>query len=166
MTAHSMETARISRVGFTLLEIMIVVSIIGLLAVLAIPAFMKSRQSAQDSAFLNSLRQLSASMERYAITEGDYPGDSAPGVEPVGFGAYRPRQIDWTEKSHIGGHWDWDRAADRGTNIHGFYAGLTISRPARTSIQMTEIDKRIDDGNIYSGAFRRITDGYTYILQK
>ena len=166
MTARSMERARISRTGFTILELMIVVSIIGLLAVLAIPAFMKQRRQAQDTAFLNNLRQLSASMERYAITEGDYPADAVAGVEPLGFKPYRPRQIVWTEKSHIGGFWDWDRAAERGTNVHGFYAGLTISQPERTSIQMTEIDRRIDDGNIHSGAFRRITDGYTYILQK
>ncbi len=166
MTARSMERARISRTGFTILELMIVVSIIGLLAVLAIPAFMKIRQRAQDTAFINNLRQLSASMERYAITEGDYPTEAGAGVEPVRFKPYRPHHIDWTEKSHIGGHWDWDRAANRSTNIHGFYAGLTISHPERTSTQMTEIDERIDDGNIYSGEFRRISDGYTYILQK
>ena len=154
------------RAGFTILELMIVVSIIGLLSVLAIPAFMKQRRQTQDTAFLNDLRLLSASMERHAITEGDYPADAAAGVEPAGFAPYRPRQIDWTEKSHIGGNWDWDRAVHRGTNVHGFYAALTISHPRRTSMQMADIDKRIDDGNIDDGEFRRITDGYSYILQK
>ena len=64
------------RAGFTILELMIVVSIIGLLSVLAIPAFMKQRRQTQDTAFLNNLRLLAASMERHAITEGDYPADA------------------------------------------------------------------------------------------
>ena len=56
--------------GFTLVEIMIVVVIIGLLAAMAIPAFQKVRQSSQDKAVLNNLRQLSAGADQYFLEYG------------------------------------------------------------------------------------------------
>ena len=58
------------RAGFTLVEIMIVVVIIGLLAAMAIPAFQKVRQSSQDKAVLNNARQLSAAADQYFLENG------------------------------------------------------------------------------------------------
>ncbi len=59
-----------SNKGFTLVEIMIVVVIIGLLAAMAIPAFQKVRQSSQDKAVLNNARQLSAASDQYFLENG------------------------------------------------------------------------------------------------
>ncbi len=56
--------------GFTLVEIMIVVVIIGLLAAMAIPAFQKVRQASQDKAVLNNARQLSAASDQYFLENG------------------------------------------------------------------------------------------------
>ena len=64
-----MKTNR-SQKGFTLVEIMIVVVIIGLLAAMAIPAFQKVRQSSQDKAVLNNARQLSAGADQYFLENG------------------------------------------------------------------------------------------------
>jgi type IV pilus assembly protein PilA len=65
-----MKTQNSSNRGFTLVEIMIVVVIIGLLAAMAIPAFQKVRTSSQDKAVLNNARQLGAAADQYFLENG------------------------------------------------------------------------------------------------
>jgi len=53
--------------GFTLIEIMIVVGIIGLLAGVAIPNFMRSRTTAQTSACITNLRQIEGAVLQWGL---------------------------------------------------------------------------------------------------
>ena len=53
--------------GFTLVEIMIVVAIIGLLAAIAIPNFVKARGSAQKNACIANLRQIEGAKEQWGL---------------------------------------------------------------------------------------------------
>ena len=72
------------KAGFTLVEIMIVVAIIGLLAAIAIPNFVKARQTAQTNACINNLRIIDAAKQQWALEKGkqstDVPADTD--VEP------------------------------------------------------------------------------------
>jgi len=56
--------------GFTLVEIMVVVTIIGTLAAIAIPMFTKARQTAQRDVCINNLRQLDSAKDQYATEYG------------------------------------------------------------------------------------------------
>jgi prepilin-type N-terminal cleavage/methylation domain-containing protein len=69
---ESYETA--ARAGFTLLEIMIVVTVIGLLAAIAIPNMIQARATSQTKSCINNLRQIDAAIQQWALENNQGAG--------------------------------------------------------------------------------------------
>ena len=88
------QTKNARKSGFTLVEIMIVVAIIGLLAAIAIPNFVKSRATSQANACINNLRQIDAAASQFALEKGKktsdpitFPDDLTPYIKMNSGGA-------------------------------------------------------------------------------
>lgn len=82
-----MRSTRFSK-GFTLVEIMIVVAIIGLVAAIAIPSLTKARQRAQTQICIENLAQIETAKQLWGLDEGKIDGDTPSTAELIGTTQY------------------------------------------------------------------------------
>ncbi len=141
---------------------MIVVVIIGLLAALAIPAFQRVKRRSVNSTIVNDLRVFAQAFDTYAAQNGTWPPNVGPGVVPPGLSTADFKVSVWQTPTPIGGQWNWDDNLSFG----GFTAGISISNFTCTDVQLQEIDAMIDDGDLTTGNFQKISSNrVTFILQ-
>jgi type II secretory pathway pseudopilin PulG len=138
---------------------MVAVVIIGLLIVIAIPTFARIRRNAQNTRFISDLRTFAQAFEAYAMKTGTWPPNAGNGAVPTGMSG-ELNDASWKAVNSVGGRWNWDY------KYNGITAGVSTVLPVENDDQMTQIDARIDDGNLGTGLFRKINGRYTYILQR
>ena len=97
------------RRGFTLVEIMVTVTILALLIAVAVPTSRRFQRKAQNTTFVNNLRIFTQVFETYAMRNGSWPPDTAAGLVPSGMtGTGEIREDNWTATTPVGGQWKWD----------------------------------------------------------
>ena len=156
---------RTHRRGFTLTELMITVGVIGILAALVIPSFMRARVQSRTKAAVNDLRVIYDGFQQYSILFNDYSSAPAvPGVMP----SYMEgliKNTTFTNKTPLGG-WYYYKSTCYGA-LNGRPAiGIVgqFSDPVFNRDQMTAIDKNLDDGDLTTGLFVRLNDKAFYFI--
>ena len=144
--------------GFTLVEIMIVVVIIGILAAMAGVAFKHTRERAIATRVANDLRVFADAFQTYTLENGAYPEDVGPATVPTGMEEYIKTNM-FTSETPAGGSYDWDEG------VFGITAAVSLQRPTVDSAVLLEIDKIVDDGNLSTGNVRSRSGGLLYIIE-
>jgi prepilin-type N-terminal cleavage/methylation domain-containing protein len=146
------------RRGFTLVEIMVVVVIIGMLAAIALPAFQRVKLSAVSKRYINDARQVRDAAERYALENGNFPPNGIASLH-ANLRGYVPDALFAATTTPLGGVWDWDYQQD------GFTASISVYQFTAATEQLRDIDRTIDDGDLSTGLFRRMGSKAIYIIQ-
>lgn len=126
-TSHKNEVGRRkerARSGFTLVEIMIVVAIIGVLATIAMPSFAKSRRRARVAATVHAIKVFEDAFSRYNLENGVYPVRRWPDMWwdfeefPDPLDGYL-KEKDWERGAPCGGDYSFTSAFGGGAEMGG-----------------------------------------------
>jgi prepilin-type N-terminal cleavage/methylation domain-containing protein len=150
--------------GFTLVEIMIAVVILGILITIAVPTYRRFQRKSQNTTFINNLRIFTQSFETFAMKYGAWPPDTGAGLVPQ-IDATRTmsgefRDADW-KAAELGGQWKWNYSSSSHPRASISIVGVTVS-----DAQMKEIDVSIDDGDLTTGIFKGSGTTYTFTVQQ
>ena len=125
---------------------MVVTTVIGLLALLAVPGVLAAAQRAEATAAANDIRVFTNAIEFYSTAEGGYPPQMTYREMPESIEGYLPGT--WKDGTY---NWFYVNTSD--------YIYLYVYNLGFTPEQAVRIDSIIDDGNIGSGRIRMAFNG-------
>ena len=155
ITAFSRNTAG----GFSIIELMVVVSVVGMLSVMAWPSFQRVQRETTATRLSNDFRVYSATFEMHALEQGKWADDGIGNELPDSIKPYFSNS-GWSSEPPTGGYWGWEK----GTLD---YTAAIVLVPASDNIELfIRIDRILDDGNLATGNFLKLPSRYLYILER
>jgi type II secretion system protein G len=132
--------------GFSLIELMVVITVIGILALLSVPGILTAAHRAEATATANDIRVFTNAIEFYSTSEGGYPPQMTYRQMPDSIEGYLPHT--WTD-----GTYSWFYVnTDSYTYVYVYNLDFTPEQAVR-------LDSIIDDGNIGTGDIRMAFNG-------
>ncbi len=148
--------------GFTLVELLIVVVVLGILAAMAIPSLGDITTDAKRSAFASDLRILAESANRYNVQNNQHLPDTSSGVWPSEWAGSIP-QNQFEAQTPLGGVWDIELNSFGVVAAIGAHFGADIPSDA----DLSAVDAIMDDGNLGTGVVRKLAaDRFYYVLEE
>lgn len=149
--------------GFTLVEIMIVVLVIGILSTMGRSVIARINLRARASTYVNDCRVFSEAFQRYAQETGNFPADGGPHFVPPVMTAYLNRS-QWMRVTPLGGYYDWNNIDSWDAYPARLRAAIAVAGCTLSIAQLQQIDRWIDDGNSATGNFRVMAAGATVLF--
>lgn len=117
------------RFGFTLIELIVVIAIIGIMIGLLLPAVQRVREAGRRTVCSNHVRQLALGLMNYeSANRGLPPGVTSSSAKPYGAMTWLTRSLPFVEQQNL-----WDRAVqDYRTNPIPFQSHLGMRTPVET----------------------------------
>jgi prepilin-type N-terminal cleavage/methylation domain-containing protein len=155
MNSKNLSGQRPRHAGFTLIEIMIVVAVIGLLCAIAVPGIINARTTAQNTYLMEELKETTEAFQMYEADNQILPLQSSGvslaistvGVVPPGMELYMPKNSHWTNGAY--GTWLWIYWPGVLPGYQGF---IYLYNPNLTDDAMKFLDTKLDDGNTSTGS--------------
>ena len=135
------------------MEIMVVVTLIGFLAMLAVPGFKRIQLRTLSASFASDARLFAEAFQRYAQENGSFPATSGVAVIPAGMEDYIDSN-DWSKTAAVGGNYRWVNTPSTDAQRGNFETGALMVAGATLPLDELElIDGWIDDGSTSTGNF-------------
>lgn len=150
--------------GFTLVEILIVVVILGVLAAIVTPQAANAMGQTRQTAFVRAMRTFTDAAILHRAREGQWLSDSSTGQIPGNFDDYIDAD-QWEAPTPIGGSWDTETAPDEPVSLA---LGVVFEGEPDPpdAAYMAEVDAIADDGELTTGAFRQMkAQRYYFIVE-
>lgn len=147
------EITRHARQGLTIIELMIVVSVLAILGAIVLPRFANAREQAQTAEAAVSMNQIIKAIMRYRTEHNMWPADQSPGIFPAELEPYLVA-FDFNQ-APLGGRWDYEDWRGTGQQTSsGTPIGVALSLRGGDSELYDEVDQLIDDGDLSTGALQ------------
>ncbi len=147
--------------AFTLVEMLTVLVMIGVLAIIAVPRYVRAEQDSAITATAQDLRAIENAVNMYYARFGSYPRDVNRSRAVSVLGPFFKADNPFSKYAPIGGKYDYEGPPNWNP------VQISIRSESATSHSQavaTELDKYMDDGDLKHGVIRRAGDRTFYII--